>query len=342
MKEFASDNLSGVCKEVMDKINEANKEHDYGYSFDRYTALARELMQKEFKNPVKSFVVANGSGANILCLKSMLQSYQGIICCKQTHINVHEVGGIEFFSGSKLIQVDSPDAKITIESVKPCLSIVGDFNFSQPKVIAISQPTELGTVYTIEELKYLCDFAHQNDMYVYVDGARISNALAYLNTDLHSMIECTGVDAFCFGGTKNGALAAEMIVFMNPNLGNDFIYIQKQGMQMMSKSRFISCQLVGLLENKVYLKNAKYANEMALYLANKLKELGIEFTQKVETNAIFIKMDPTTYNKLQKKYYFYINDPFINEVRLVTCFDTKKDEIDEFINDFRAILVVKQ
>ena len=155
--------------------------------------------------------------------------------------------------------------------IKALLTVKGDFNFSQPKVLSISQPTELGTVYTNDELKALCDFAHDNDMYVFIDGARISNALVYLNTTLKEMIEDTGVDVFLFGGTKNGAMAAEMIVFVNEKLAKDFIYIQKQGMQMMSKSRFFGAQMVGLLENKVYMKNAKVANEMAVYLAKNLR-----------------------------------------------------------------------
>lgn len=338
MKEFASDNLSGICKEVLDKIIEANNKHDKGYSFDSYTKKARELMQNEFTKKVDSSILANGSGANILALKSLLRPHESVICCKQTHINVHEVGGLESISGNKILTVDSKDAKLSVEMIKPLLTLKGDFNAVQPKVIAISQPTELGTVYTNEEIKAICDFAHEHEMYVFVDGARISNALVYLNTTLKEMIEDTGVDVFNFGGTKNGAMAVEMVVFLNKELAKDFIYIQKQGMQMMSKSRFFGAQMVGLLEDKVYLKNAKHANEMAYYLASKLKELNVTFTQKVETNALFIKMDKDVYDKLQEKYYFYINNPFINEVRLVTTFDTSKKLIDEFISDYKMIL----
>lgn len=339
MREFASDNLSGICPEVFEKLIEANKKHDKGYSFDYYTKRARELMASEFTHQIESYIVANGSGGNILALKSLLRTHESVIATDKTHINVHEVGGLEAIAGNKIVAIPSNDAKLTVDMIKPYLTVKGDFNFSQPKVLSISQPTELGTVYTNDELKALCDFAHDNDMYVFIDGARISNALVYLNTTLKEMIEDTGVDVFLFGGTKNGAMAAEMIVFVNEKLAKDFIYIQKQGMQMMSKSRFFGAQMVGLLENKVYMKNSKVANEMAVYLAKKLKELGFNFTQKVETNALFLQMDPILYEKLQEHFYFYINNRFINEVRLVTTFDTTKDLIDEFIGVIKQLIV---
>ena len=333
MKDFYSDNLSGVCVEVMDALQKANLRHDKAYFDDEATVEARAKMQAEFTKPVESYVLINGTGVNVVALNAMLPKYGAIIATQNAHICVSECGAIEC-SGHKVFPVPTPDDKLPLEGLKKAyFHYAGDRHRAQPKVVCLTQPTEKGTLYTQAELKAICDFAHSVGMTVYVDGARLPNALQALGLSMKEMLEDTGVDVFSFGGTKIGAMFGEMLVFLRTDLAEGFRYMQKEYLQLLSKSRFASCQFTALLENKTYLKNARVANEAAKYLGEKLAEIGVEITQKVQTNVVFAVFPPEVAEKLLKDYYFSEWDEYIHEYRLMTAFDSKKEQIDEFVKD---------
>ena len=335
MKDFYSDNLSGVCEEVMAALEKANLRHDKAYFEDEETAAARAKMQAEFTKPVESFVLINGTGVNVVALNAMLPKYGAIIATENAHICVSECGAIEH-SGHKVFCVPTSDDKLPLKDLKKTyFRYAGDMHKAQPKVVCLTQPTEKGTVYTQTELKEICDFAHSVGMTVYVDGARLPNALQALDLSMKEMLEDTGVDVFSFGGTKIGAMFGEMLVFLRTDLAQGFRYLQKEYLQLMSKSRFASCQFTALLENKVYLKNARIANETAKYLGEKLAEIGVEITQKVQTNVVFAVFAPEIAEKLLREYYFSEWNADLHEYRLMTAFDTEKEQIDAFVNDVK-------
>ena len=274
---FNSDTTASVCPEILQKMSEVANEDKYmlGYNQDKYTLKVREIMQSYFTKPIKCYFNASGSGANVLAIKAMKDNYSSIICCDDTHINRYEVAGTEYNTGCKIIACDSRDAKLTIEKIQSKLLTKENFNYAYPKIVVLSQVTELGTCYTVEELKRICDFCHKNDLYVYVDGARLANAMAYLGVGFKEMLENTGVDIASFGANKNGAMFGEMIIILNPLFDKHFILNQKQSMQLFSKTRFLSSLFLVMLEQNIWYKNAKHANDMALYLEQELSLIHI-------------------------------------------------------------------
>jgi threonine aldolase len=336
---FGSDNHSGVHPLVLKAIADANDDYQLSYGEDEYSERACKMFQNFFGQQARVFFVFNGTGANVLCLQSLTQSYHSVICARTAHINQDECGAPERFTGCKLIAVETKDGKLTPELVKPHLQGFGFQHHSQPKVISISQTTELGTVYTPDEIRALADLAHHYQMYLHMDGSRLANAAAFLDLPMDSITVKSGVDALSFGGTKNGMLLGEAVVFFHPKQADNFLYIRKQSMQLFSKGRYVAAQYLAYLENGLWLENARYANAMAQYLAVEAKDIpGVTITQKVESNAVFAIIPEKARKKLAEKHFFYTWDESTGEVRWMCSFNTRKSHIDAFINDLKNTL----
>ena len=336
---FASDNNAGVHPDILKSIAECNDGHTIGYGDDPYTKKAIEKFTKVFDKDIDVYFVYGGTGANVLSLNAISHSHHAIFCSESAHIYVDECGAPEKFTGSKLIPLPSKDGKIRMEQIIPHLHSVGFPHHVQPKVISISQPTEYGTVYAVEEIQALSYFAHQNNMLLHMDGARLSNAAVALDCDLKAVSSDAGVDVLSFGGTKNGMMFGEAVVFFDPELSKDFKYIRKQGMQLHSKMRFIANQFSALLSNDLWNINASQANAMSKILEEKLKKFNqIKITQLVETNAIFAILPEKLIEPLQDEYFFYVWNGETNEVRWMTAFDTEENDIEEFTQVLKSFL----
>ena len=337
--EFGSDNHSGVHPDVLKAIIDANKGYSISYGEDEHTKSAVKKLKGVFGDDVDVFFVYNGTAANILGLKTVTNSFNSIICADSAHLNVHECCGPEKFTGCKLVTIPTKDGKLDPEMIKPYLLGTGDVHMAQPKVISITQSTELGTTYTVEELKKLCSFAHDNNLLVHVDGARICNAAVFLKKDLKKITKDVGVDILSFGGTKNGMIYGEAVIFFDKKLTKDFEFYRKQGMQLASKMRFISAQFNAFLENLLWKKNAEHANEMAQYLKNELEKLSmVKIVQKVEANMVFAYIPKKYLEQLRKEFFFHVFDEKACVARLMCSFDTKKESIDELVSKLRKIL----
>lgn len=331
-RSFASDNNAGVHLKVLQAIAKANRGHVVAYGDDPYTAAAVAKFREHLGKNVEVFFVFGGTGANVLGLKAVTQPHHAVVCAETAHINVDECGAPEKFTGCKLLSVTTPDGKITSEHVKPFLHGVGFEHHVQPRVISISQATEMGTVYTPKEIRALADFAHQHDMLLHVDGARIANAAVSLKVTLREMTADAGVDILSFGGAKNGMMYGEAVVFFDPKMARDFKYIRKQGMHLASKMRFISAQFEALLSNNLWRKNAAHSNAMAKILARELGRLPqIKITQPVQSNGVFAIVPKKYIPKLQQKYFFYVWNEETSEARFMTSFDTTEQDISEFV-----------
>ncbi|HEY8186409.1 MAG TPA: low specificity L-threonine aldolase [Pyrinomonadaceae bacterium] len=331
-RSFASDNNAGVHPKIMEAIAAANDGHVIAYGDDPYTARAIKLFRNHLGKETEVFFVFGGTGANVLGLKAATASHHAIICAETAHINVDECGAPEKFTGCKLVSLKTPDGKIRVDQIKPLLHEVGFEHHVQPRVISVSQATEMGTVYTPRELKNLSSFAHDNGMLLHVDGARIANAAASLNVTLKEITRNAGVDILSFGGAKNGMMYGEAVVFFNKELAKDFKYTRKQGTHLPSKMRFISAQFEALLLNDLWRHNALHANRMAQLLAQELATIPqVALTQKVEANGVFALVPKRYVPLLQKKYFFYVWNEEISEIRLMTSFDTTEEDIANFI-----------
>jgi threonine aldolase len=335
LRSFASDNNAGVHPKIMEAIIKANEGHVLSYGDDTYTRSAIDKFKQVFGD-VDVYFVYNGTGANVLGLTTVTHSFNSIICPQTAHINVDECGAPEKFSGCKLITLDTEDGKTNAEQIKKQLHVLGDQHHSQPKVISITQATELGTVYGLDELKELTDFAHKNGLLVHMDGARIANAAAFLGVGLKEATKDVGIDILSFGGTKNGMMFGEAVVFFNKSLSKDSKFYRKQGMQLASKMRFISAQFDALLTDNLWLKNAKNANTMAKLLEQKLKGIPqVKIVQKVESNAVFAIIPKDAIAKLQKEHFFYVWNEEKSMVRWLTAFDTTQEDVEGFANSIK-------
>jgi threonine aldolase len=331
-KSFASDNWAGACPEVMNALIAVNNYYAAAYGNDDYTLQAQKEFKKLFGEEVEVHFVYNGTAANVVALSSVIRSVNSVICADHAHINVDECGAFENLSGAKLIALPSVNGKLTPEIILPIVEADLFPHRNIPQVITITQATEVGTVYTVNEIKALADFAHEHNLLLHVDGARIANAIVSCNTDFKTMITDTGVDMLSFGGTKNGMMFGEAVVFLKPELASSFELHRKQGMQLHSKMRYIAAQFMGLLQNNIWKSNATHANEMAQYLAKRLEEFPeIRFSQKVEANGIWAIIPKPLAEKMQGAHFFYPWDESKNEYRLMCSWDTTKDEIDRFI-----------
>ena len=331
-RSFASDNNAGVHQRVMQALVAANHGHVVAYGDDPYTARAIEKFHEHFGKDVDVFFVFGGTGANVLGLKAGTQSHHAIICAQTAHINVDECGAPEKFTGCKLLPVPTPDGKMRIEQIGPLLHEVGFEHHVQPRVISISQATEMGTVYTPREMKALAMFAHDHDMLLHVDGARMANAAASLKVKLAAITKDVGVDVLSFGGAKNGMMYGEAVVFFDKKLAGDFKYTRKQGTHLPSKMRYISAQFEALLSDDLWRQNAQHANRMAQLLAQELGRIPqINITQKVEANGVFAVIPKKHIARLKKRYFFYVWNEETSEVRLMTSFDTTEEDIADFV-----------
>lgn len=331
-RSFASDNNAGAHPEMIEAIRAVNEGHVIAYGDDEITARAVKVFKKHFGRNVAVYFVFGGTGANVLGLKAITKPYQAVICAETAHINVDECGAPEKFTGCKLISLPTPDGKLRIEQIEPMMHVFGNEHHVQPRVISISQATEMGTVYTKQELKAIATFAHANNMLLHVDGARIANAVASLNVALKEITADVGVDVLSCGGTKNGMMYGEAVVFFNEAMAEDFKYIRKQGMHLPSKMRYISAQFEALLSGDLWRRSAAHANRMARLLGSELEKVpGIKLTQPIEANGVFAVVPKQFIPLLQKKYFFYTWNEAISEVRLMCSFDTTEEDVQDFV-----------
>lgn len=331
---FGSDNSSGVCQEAMRALEKANHGHVPSYGGDSYTKEAIELFKKEFDKKIEVFFVFNGTGANVAGLRALTRPYQSIICAQTSHIYTQETGAAFAQTGCKILPVPSTNGKITPDGIEEVLrqERFWRHHATMPKVVSVSQSTEFGTIYTLKELQDISKFCNKNDLLLHVDGCRIFNAAAALDCPLKALGREAGVDVMSVGGTKNGLMYAEAVVFFNTTYAKDFSYIQKQSLQLASKMRFISAQYIPFFKDKIWKKNASHANEMAHILASCLETIpSIEFAQKVETNQLFLRMPKKAIAALKKDFLFYVWNEPMNEIRMITSFDTTLKEVKSFI-----------
>jgi threonine aldolase len=331
-RSFASDNNAGVHPEVLQAIAKANQGHAVGYGDDAWTQSAIGKFKRQFGPDIEVFMVFNGTAANCLSLKALTNSYHAVICAEAAHIYTDECGAPEKFTGCKLIPIPTRDGKLTVESVRHACHGIGDQHHVQPRVMSITQATEVGTVYKPHEIRALASFAHERGMFLHVDGARIANAAASLGQTLRQATRDLGVDVLSFGGTKNGALGAEAVVFFDNKLGQDFLYLRKQGMQLASKMRFISAQFDALLAGDLWLKSAQHANRMARLLQKHLREIPqVKIVYKVEANGVFVRIPRKAIARLLKRYFFYVWNEEQSVVRWMCSFDTTEQDVKQFV-----------
>ena len=330
-RSFASDNNAGVHPEVLRAVVAANRGHVVGYGDDPYTASVEQKFKQRFGADIGVFFVFNGTAANCLGLKALTNSYHAVICGEAAHIYSDECGAPEKFTGCKLIPVPVTNGKLTVESVSHAYHGIDDPHHVQPRVISITHATEVGTVYRPEEIKALARFAHQRGMFLHMDGARIANAAASLGQTLRQATRDLGVDVLSFGGTKNGAMGAEAVVFFDRKLAHDFLYLRKQGMQLASKMRFISAQFDALFTGDLWHKSAQHANRMARLLQKQLSAIPqVKVVYKVEANGVFAKIPRAAIARLQKRYFFYVWNEQQSVVRWMCSFDTTEQDVRQF------------
>ena len=336
---FGSDNHSGISPEVIEAIQQANSEHALAYGEDELTVELEQLFKQYFGENASVFPVFNGTGANVLCLDAMLRSHEAVICAETAHINVDECGAPQRITGARLLTVATPDGKLTPELIKQHLHGIGFQHHSQPRVVSVAQSTELGTLYTLDELKSLSDFVHANNMLLHIDGARLANAAVALGCTFREMTTDIGADAISFGGTKNGLMMGESVVLLNPVLEEDFLYRRKQAMQLCSKMRFVSAQFKAYLETGLWKRNAQHSNAMAQLLYKAVKDIpGVEIVYPVQVNAVFARLPRKVWTKLQEHYFFYDWDEAKDEVRWMCSFDTQESDILKFSDCLKGIL----
>ena len=336
VRSFASDNNAGVHPEVLKALSAVNEGHVVGYGDDDYTASAVRQFKKQFGEDIQVFFVFNGTAANCLALKSLTNSYHAVICPEGAHINVDECGAPEKFTGCKLIPISTKNGKLTVENVKAAYHGVGVEHHVQPRVVSITQATEVGTVYKPGEIQALAGFAHEHGMFLHVDGARIANAAAFLGLGLRAATRDLGVDVLSFGATKNGGMGAEAVVFFDPQLARDFMFYRKQGMQLASKMRFLSAQFEALLTNDLWLQNAQRSNRMAQRLKRELAKVPrIKIVYPVEANGVFAQIPRGANAKIRKRYFFYDWDEAESVVRWMCSWDTTESDVKQFVDFVR-------
>ncbi len=354
---FGSDNHSGVHPQIMAAIQNANENFATAYGEDQYTKEVLAKLEKLLGGDCTAFFVFNGTGANIVALQGFLKSYNSVLTPETAHINVDECGAVEKISAARIVPLKAPNGKVSPTEVMKGLTGFGFQHHAQPKILSISQPTELGTLYTPAEIKELADLMHNHGCYLHVDGSRISNASESLGMPIKEFISDCGVDALSFGGTKNGLLMGEAVVIfhrpentlpdnngvpmnaLNMEAARNLQYLRKQTTQLYSKSRFIAAQFDEYMKNDLYLKLAGQSNNMAKYLAKSLEGIKeVTISKAVESNAVFAILPTWLSEELHKKHYFYVWDEETNEVRWMCSFNTTKEDIDEFVKDVKDII----
>ena len=336
---FASDNCSGIHPNILQAIQDANHGHVKGYGYDQYTQEAEQAFKRIFGEDIDVFFVYSGTGANVLALESCIRPYEAVICSDMAHIHTDEAGAPERHLMAKLITVPSKNGKINASQIPSLLHGRGVEHHVQPKVISLTQSTEYGTLYDLQEIHEFTALAKRENLYVHIDGARISNAVAASGISAVKMIKESGVDVMSFGGTKNGMMMGEALVFFNRELAKNFLYRRKQGMQLASKMRFIAAQFSAFFKDDLWLNLANHSNQMAQKLLNGLEQFKqVQITQPVQVNGIFCIFPEGIAEKLQAKFPFYIWNEETNEVRLMTSWDTQNQDIEDFLSELKSLL----
>jgi threonine aldolase len=336
VRGFASDNYSGVHPEILQALADANGGHQTAYGEDDYTARLQEVVAAHFGESAEAFPVFNGTGANVTALQSMLPRWGAVVCAATAHINVDENGAPERIGGIKLLTVPTDDGKLTPELIDREAWGWGDEHRAQPLAVSITQSTELGTLYTSAEIRAITEHSHALGMRVHVDGARLSNAAASLGEPLRAFTSDAGVDILSFGGTKNGLMFGEAVVLLNPEAATGLKYLRKMNMQLASKMRFVSAQLVALYGGDLWLRSASHANAMAARLRSAVDGIeGVEVTRPTESNAVFAKLPPQVADRVRESFRFYDWDASTGEVRWMCSFDTTEADVDAFADAIR-------
>lgn len=339
LPNFASDNWAPAHPDVMDAVVRANSGPVPSYGSDPYTHEAEALIKDHFGPTAQPFFVFTGTGANVLSLESCVRPYETIVCSDTAHIYTSEWGAVERMTGSRILAVHAPDGKLTASGVADVVPHPDGHARGRPGVVSLTQATEYGTVYTPDEVRAICQTARERGLYVHMDGARLANAAASLGVSLRDASTDCGVDVLSFGGTKNGALCAEAIVFMNDHLARDFVLRRKQAMQLASKLRYMSVQFTALLTNDLWLRNARHANAMARRLSEGLSAIpGITVAQKVEANEVFAAVPARAIAQLNEAASLHVWNETASELRLVCSFQTSEDEVDGFVARARKIV----
>ncbi|MEV7281250.1 low specificity L-threonine aldolase [Streptomyces sp. NPDC093111] len=332
VRGFASDNYAGVHPEVLAAIALANDGHQVAYGEDQYTEHLQRIMHSHFGPLAEAFPVFNGTGANVTALQALTDRWGAVICAESAHINVDEGGAPERMGGLKLLTVATPDGKLTPELIDRQAWGWEDEHRAMPQVVSITQNTELGTVYTVDEIRAIAEHAHSKGMKVHLDGARISNAAASLDVPMRAFTSAAGVDVISYGGTKNGMMFGEAVVVLNPDAVSHMKHLRKLSMQLASKMRFVSVQLEALLAKDLWLRNARHANTMAQRLAAGVRGVdGVEILYPVQANAVFARLPHEVSRRLQERFRFYFWDEAAGDVRWMCSFDTSEDDVDAFL-----------
>ena len=339
---FGSDNHSGFSSEVLEALHRANEEHALAYGDDEVTARLEALIHDTFGPKARIYLVFNGTGANVLSIDTMCRSHEAVVCAETAHINVDECGAPQRVVGCRLLTVETPDGKLTPRLVRTRLHGFGFEHHSQPQAISISQPTELGTLYTLDEIRALADLAHSHNMYLHVDGARLANAAVALGCSFRELTTDLGVDALSFGGTKNGLLMGESCVLLNPALDVDVKYRRKQMTQLASKMRFMAAQMECYLATGLWRRNAEHSNRMAQLLRAEVERVeGVKVMYPVQVNSVFAQLPREVWHRLQQRYFFYDWDEDADVVRWMCSFDTTEQDIYDFVNALKEELCRK-
>jgi len=330
-RSFASDNNATVHPDVFAAIARANEGHVVGYGDDPYTESAVRKFREVFGDDVQVFFVFNGTAANVLSLQALTRSHHAVLCPELSHIYTDECGAPERLTGCKLIPLKAPLGKLTVDIVAHAYHGIGDQHHVQPKVVSITQSTETGTVYTKAEIEALAQFAQEREIFLHMDGARISNAAAAQDMTLRQATRDLGVDVLSFGGTKNGLMGVEAVVFFRPELAREFLFTRKQGMQLASKMRFMAAQMEALLTNDLWRRNAQHANRMAKVLEAEIRKIPqVKIVYPVEANGVFAKIPRPAIRKIQERYFFYVWDEPESVVRWMCSFDTTEEDVRRF------------
>lgn len=336
---FGSDNHSGISPEIMEAIASANVDHALAYGDDEYCEKAVQLLRQEFGTQANVYFVFNGTGANVLNIDAMCRSHHAVVCAETAHINVDECGAPQRIVGCRLLTVPTPDGKLTPELVKTQLHGFGFEHHSQPRAISITQPTELGTLYTLDEIRALADLAHSHDMYLHMDGARLANAAVALGCTFRQMTTDLGVDCLSFGGTKNGMMIGESAIILNPALDVELKYRRKQMAQLSSKMRFMAAQFEAYLSTGVWRRNAEHSNRMAQLLCQSLREVPqVKVVYPVQANSVFVQLPNKVWNALLDDYFFYLWDEATDVVRWMCSFDTTEEDIHNLVQALKKRL----
>ena len=339
LRGFASDNAAGVHPAVLEAIAAASAGHAFGYGHDRWTERAENLLKEQFGSGARVYLVWGGTAANVLSLRACCRPWEAAICVDSAHLNVDEAGAPEAIAGVKLLTAAGQDGKLAGEAIERLIVRVGDEHAVQPRVVSISQTTELGTVYSPDEVAAIAELVHAHGLMLHMDGARLCNAAAALHTALAGASTALGVDVLSFGGTKNGLLGAEAVVFTEPGLADGFEYLRKQSLQLASKMRFLAAQFEALLEDELWRSLAEHANQMAARLAAAIDQVpGVTITRPVQANAIFATLPEQSVAPLLEQFDFYVWDERRSEVRLMCAWDTTAEDIDRLAGAVRAVV----